>query len=180
MDDIKTVTIGEEWFEILVSEEASSHAGKAYKYSKFSGGKETTQRVIKLITQIVGEEKIVRDKREERTEANIKNSKEFQSEYDEVIFSNYGGSDTKEIFRATIPFSGDKVCAYLLGPKTPLFSFQHVMPLVGMKFIRADNWEENPRTGNFTRSFSYQMRKTDNIFMNKEIYQNVQTFTLKG
>ena len=185
VDSVEYVIIGDEYFELFMKKEKDAAKGKSYKFSKFAGGKETTNRAFRLITQIVGEDKIQKPQvaKDEQTSNQVSEKPAVQNlgTLPEVQFDNFFGPDVKELFKVSVPFSGEKVAQCLLGPKSPIFGFEHVLPSIdGMEFIRAEPWEENVKNSCYTRKLVYTHRRMDNVYLNKELFEDTQTFALKG
>lgn len=149
------------------------------KYSKF-GGKEIINKVFRLVTQIVGQDKIIKEKGGEKDGQEGKTGGTDGKEANELFFENFFGPEVKEIIKVQIAYPPEKVAQCLVGPKNTIFGFEHVMPALGMEVVRIDPWEENTKTGSFARRFVYSHRRMDNIFLNKEIIDQTQTYTSKG
>ena len=174
VEEVDKIAVGDGALEINLK----GGKGKDLRFSKFSGGKEAFQRAVKLITQTLGEEKVVKarvdPKEQEKSDAQAAAGSE------EVNFENFFGTDLKEVIRVPMPFSAEKVAQVLLGPKVPVHGFELVVPSLGMEFIRADDWEENQKSGNWSRKFIYAHKRTDQLFLNRELFEQVQTFGIKG
>lgn len=97
----------------------------------------------------------------------------------EVVFENFFGADVKELFKSVMTYPIEKVIQCLFGPKIAIYGFEQVLPGIGMKLIRSDPWEVNPRSGAGTRKFLYSLKHADNVFQNTEIVESVQSFSSK-
>lgn len=147
------------------------------KYSKFSN-RDVIVRAGKLLSQIVGEDKVV-NKKDEKVVEKAGETQGSGRVVAEVVFDSFFGSEVKELFKVAMGYSVEKVAACLLGPKIPIYGFEQVINSIGMRLVRSDQWEENSKTGSFTRKFIYSLKHMENVFQNTEIIEQTQTFNLK-
>lgn len=144
-----------------------------YKYSKF-GSREVINKAFRMIGQIVGDDKIA--KQNDIKELEIANPATAGSHA--VEFFNFYGPDIKEFIRVSFPGSLEKTFSVLLAD-SPAYGFEHVLGALGFAFNRCDKWEENKQTQQFTRKLFYTEKMRENVFLNKELIEQLQTYSIK-
>ena len=181
VDNIEKISLGGDSIEVVVNKDGKAKVklcNKNYKYSKFLS-KDATSRAEKLVSQIVGEEKVSSTKKEEKSNEKQDEVSGTFGQLGEVTFENFFGVEVKELFRSVLTYPIEKIAQCLLGPKSPIYGFEQVLPSVGMRLIRSDPWENNLRTQTSTRKFLYSIKHLDNVFQNTEIVESVQSFSIK-
>lgn len=151
------------------------------RYSKFT--KDSVVKALRLVAQILGDEKVQVKEQPEVKEGTKERGavKEAVPMFREVILDSFFGQDVKEIVR--VVFAGatvEKVLGILIGPKTPVYGYESILPSSGYPILSVETWEDNKSLNSSivvqSRKLTYSAHHLESVFSHKELVDSFQSY----